>query len=84
MRIVRFLMIGAVSFSLSACSMGDRLAQIGEAPQPTKIVNPTTQKGYQPVSLPMPAPKNVTPQQNSRLFLRISVRVMLVTLLQWS
>ena len=65
MRIVRFLMIGAVSFSLSACSMGDRLAQIGEAPQPTKIVNPTTQKGYQPVSLPMPAPKNVTPQQNS-------------------
>lgn len=28
-------------------------------------MNPTTTKGYQPVSLPMPSPKNIKPQKNS-------------------
>ncbi|HOO82279.1 MAG TPA: flagellar basal body L-ring protein FlgH [Alphaproteobacteria bacterium] len=51
--------------ALGACSAADRIAQIGEAPEMTKIVNPTTQRGYQPVSLPMPSPKNVAPQKNS-------------------
>ncbi|MCB9982312.1 MAG: flagellar basal body L-ring protein FlgH [Rhodospirillales bacterium] len=51
--------------ALSACSAADRISQIGEAPEMTKIVNPTTQRGYQPVSLPMPSPKNVSPQKNS-------------------
>lgn len=51
--------------ALSACSAADRIAKIGEAPEVTKIANPTTQEGYQPVSLPMPSPKNVTPQKNS-------------------
>jgi len=51
--------------ALSACSAADRIANIGEAPEMAAIVNPTTQRGYQPVSLPMPSPKNVTPQKNS-------------------
>jgi len=51
--------------ALSACGTADRIANIGQAPEPTKIVNPTTAKGYQPVSLPMPSPKNITPQKNS-------------------
>lgn len=51
--------------ALSACSVADRVADIGQAPEMTKIANPTTQSGYQPVSLPMPSPKNVRPQKNS-------------------
>ena len=51
--------------SLTACGAGDRIAQIGQAPETTKIVNPTTARGYQPVSLPMPSPKNIRPQKNS-------------------
>ncbi|MEZ5815112.1 MAG: flagellar basal body L-ring protein FlgH [Alphaproteobacteria bacterium] len=51
--------------ALSACGTADRIANIGKAPEMTKIENPTTQKGYQPVSMPMPSPKNVTPQKNS-------------------
>ena len=50
---------------LSACGTADRIANIGKAPERSQIVNPTTQKGYQPVSLPMPSPKNITPQKNS-------------------
>lgn len=50
---------------LSACGAVDRIADIGATPQVTKISNPTTQRDYQPVSLPMPAPKNVKRQKNS-------------------
>ena len=59
-----FLIVLSCS-ALSACGASDRMANIGKAPDMTKIANPTTQAGYQPVSLPMPTPKNVTPQRNS-------------------
>lgn len=51
--------------TLSACGTADRIASIGQQPEMTKIENPTTSDGYQPVSLPMPSPKNITPQKNS-------------------
>lgn len=51
--------------ALSACGSADRLSKIGKAPEVTQIANPTTQKDYQPVSMPMPMPKNITPQKNS-------------------
>lgn len=51
--------------SLAACSVADRIADIGQAPEMSTISNPTTQAGYQPVSLPMPNPQNVRPQKNS-------------------
>lgn len=51
--------------ALSACGAADRVANIGKAPEMSTIANPTTQEGYQPVSLPMPTPKNVVPQKNS-------------------
>lgn len=51
--------------ALTACGAVDRVANIGQAPETSKIVNPTTQDDYQPVSLPMPAPKNVVQQRNS-------------------
>ncbi len=50
---------------LSACGAVDRIADIGSTPQITKISNPTTKRGYQPVSLPMPAPQNIKREQNS-------------------
>ena len=51
--------------ALTACGAADRIAQIGQAPEMSGIENPTAQKDYQPVSLPMPSPKNVTKEKNS-------------------
>lgn len=51
--------------TLVACSALDRVASIGEAPEVTKISNPVAQENYQPVSLPMPAPKKVYAGDNS-------------------
>ena len=51
--------------ALSACGTAEKIANIGQQPEMTQIANPTTSKGYQPVSLPMPSPKNVRPQKNS-------------------
>ncbi|MGH1378206.1 MAG: flagellar basal body L-ring protein FlgH [Alphaproteobacteria bacterium] len=50
---------------LSACSTADRISKIGEAPEMATISNPMTDPTYQPVSLPMPAPKNIKKQHNS-------------------
>jgi flagellar L-ring protein precursor FlgH len=51
--------------ALTACGASDRIKNIGKAPEMTQIVNPTTQAGYQPVSMPMPAPKNTVVEKNS-------------------
>ena len=51
--------------ALNACGTASKIANIGSQPEMTQIVNPTTTKGYQPVSLPMPSPKNIRPQKNS-------------------
>lgn len=51
---------------LSACgTMQDRIANVGKEPAMTQISNPVTQDGYQPVSMPMPAPQNITREKNS-------------------
>ena len=63
--IMKYSTILMACASLSACGTADRIASIGQTPEPSKIVNPTTQQGYQPVSLPMPSPKNINPQKNS-------------------
>ncbi len=51
--------------ALTACGAADRIANIGKAPELSKIVNPVTEPEYQPVSLPMPAPQHITKQKNS-------------------
>lgn len=61
-RIVGLLMLAT---SLTACSAVDRLANIGEVPKQSVIQNPTLDKNYKPVSMPMPAEKVVTKQANS-------------------
>ena len=65
MRIVSLLSLASFALLLTACSSLDRVSKIGKAPQLTQIENPTTQAEYQPVSLPMPAPKNENKQINS-------------------
>jgi len=50
---------------LTGCNAFSRVSQIGETPPLTTIQDPKTQPGYQPVSLPMPAPIVSERQPNS-------------------
>ncbi|MBL4805522.1 MAG: flagellar basal body L-ring protein FlgH [Alphaproteobacteria bacterium] len=64
-KILKYGVILLASSTLAACGASERISNIGKAPEMTKISNPTTQREYQPVSLPMPSPKNTMPQKNS-------------------
>jgi flagellar L-ring protein FlgH len=50
---------------LSGCSTFDQIANVGQTPKLSPINNPTTQAGYQPVSMPMPQPEQAYYQPNS-------------------
>ena len=50
---------------LGGCATVDQLSRVGEAPKLSAIDNPTTQPGYQPVNMPMPAPEQAYYQPNS-------------------
>ncbi|WP_394708694.1 flagellar basal body L-ring protein FlgH [uncultured Cohaesibacter sp.] len=51
--------------ALSACGAGERLKNIGKAPALAAIDNPTTQKGYKPVQMPMPTVEPAAYSPNS-------------------
>lgn len=51
--------------SLTACNTVDRLQEIGKTPSQSEIVDPTAEKGYQPVSMPMPTKQEFPRQANS-------------------
>jgi flagellar L-ring protein precursor FlgH len=52
--------------ALSACtSTAERLSRVGQAPAISPITNPTEQKDYRPVSMPMPTPQILEPTANS-------------------
>lgn len=55
----------ALGVSLSACGAGERLANVGKPPTMSRIENPQLRKDYEPVSMPMPAPKVTVKQPNS-------------------
>lgn len=55
------LVVGA----LSGCNTINRLADLGREPEMTKIQNPTAKPDYQPVSMPMPAPRVAERNPNS-------------------
>jgi flagellar L-ring protein precursor FlgH len=61
----RLLMAAACASALSACNATSRIAEIGSAPRMSGIQNPQAQPGYQPVSLPMPAPQIGAREPNS-------------------
>lgn len=51
--------------ALSGCNTLQRLADVGAEPKLTGIENPIHQRGYKPVSLPMPAPVTAHREPNS-------------------
>ena len=51
--------------SLGACGMGDRLANVGQAPVLSPIEDPTAAKGYKPVQMPMPEVAHASYAPNS-------------------
>lgn len=55
----------ALSLSLGACGMADRLANVGQAPALSPIEDPTASKGYKPVQMPMPAIEHASFAPNS-------------------
>jgi flagellar L-ring protein precursor FlgH len=64
----RLLCIGGIAVaasSLGGCSVFERLSMIGREPPLSVIENPTTQPGYKPVQMPMPAAQPATYNPNS-------------------
>lgn len=57
--------VAAAAVLLSGCNALSRLSDLGQAPELSRIENPTQSAGYQPVSLPMPDPVIATRQPNS-------------------
>lgn len=50
---------------LSACTMGQRLSEIGGPPHMSPSEDPTKQPGYKPLTMPMPAPPPPPPDADS-------------------
>ena len=58
--------LALLSLTLAGCaSTAERLGRVGDGPQLTEIENPTEQRGYEPVRMPMPAPEHVDRQAGS-------------------
>lgn len=62
---LRLALICAVSAGLPACNAFSRIADIGAAPELSKIQDPHARPGYQPVNLPMPTPQASERNPNS-------------------
>ncbi len=62
---LKLLTITTLAGTMAACSVTDRLTNIGEAPVLTAIANPTAQAGYTPIIMPMPEVTAVSYQPNS-------------------
>lgn len=54
--IQRIILLSMITVALPACNLAERLSTVGDPPVMTQIQNPTLFEGYQPVSMPMPAP----------------------------
>jgi flagellar L-ring protein precursor FlgH len=73
MRRLALLLIPAL---LAACSAAERLSRLGDPPEMAAVTDPTADPRWRPVSMPMPAPQDPPPANNSlwrpgsRTFLR--------------
>lgn len=59
------ILLLSAGISLAACGAGERMANVGKAPELTAIENPVTKEGYRTVSMPMPAPYSTVREKNS-------------------
>jgi flagellar L-ring protein precursor FlgH len=64
-KILRCVVLLAIAAQLDACTMFRDLKNVGRPPPLSPIVNPTAQRGYEPVSMPMPASPIEHSQNNS-------------------
>jgi len=63
---MRWVLVAALApLALSACSMGQRLSEIGGPPRMTPSEDPTKQPGYEPLTMPMPAPHPIPQEADS-------------------
>jgi flagellar L-ring protein precursor FlgH len=58
-----FVLLAATS--LTACGAAERLSRVGEPPIMSPVMNPTEEKDYRPVSMPMPTPQVLEAAPNS-------------------
>lgn len=61
----RLAVVGLVSTILAGCNSLSRMSEVGRAPDLAPIENPTHRQGYQPVSMPMPAPEQPSRHANT-------------------
>ena len=61
----RTILATSLAVFAAGCSSIERLKSIGEQPTLSQISNPTTQAGYKPVQMPMPAPQPASYNPNS-------------------
>ena len=62
---IRLLACLLAATALSGCGMAERLSRVGEQPALSPVTNPTQNKDYRPVSMPMPTPIVLEPAPNS-------------------
>ena len=62
-QMAKIFFIAAIVFNTAGCAYFGRLADIGKEPELSKIENPTKEKGYTPIDMPMPEPQ--TPYVNA-------------------
>ena len=51
--------------ALAGCNTLTRLSEVNGGPELSKITNPTARPSYRPISLPMPAPRQIEYNPNS-------------------
>jgi flagellar L-ring protein precursor FlgH len=61
----RTILATSLAALAAGCSSIERLKTVGEQPTLSQINNPTTQTGYKPVQMPMPAPQPASYNPNS-------------------
>ena len=65
MKVSTAALLISTALSLSACGAGERLANVGKAPEMAPITNPAETGQYKTVSMPMPPAQVVTRANNS-------------------
>lgn len=64
-QVIKTGLLSLMILSSTGCAYFGRLADIGKEPEFTKIQNPTKEKGYEPIDMPMPDPEPVYVNANS-------------------
>lgn len=62
-KLARLGIVGMTMAATTGCAYFGRLADVGKEPEFSKIENPTKEKGYEPIDMPMPEPQ--TPYVNA-------------------